>query len=162
VNYLLAKSTSDIIAVILLAPTDMAGWAATDPNHKSNLAKAKELMTQGQGEELVSAQCWQDKTPISAQTYLSICEAGTAVDIYGDREDGALLSRIDVPTLIPYGDEDIGITEIDGSMDKWLERVDKIKALNTQIAVMKGAAHSYQNHEEALANTIDDFLKSLH
>ncbi len=107
-------------------------------------------MAEGKGEELVDAQCWLDKTPISAQTYPTICEAGSLADIYGSRENGALLGKVELPMLIPYGDADIGITQIDGSMDKWLERVNKIKNANTQISVIKGSAHGFRGYENEL------------
>lgn len=158
VNYIVDKSNPAVIAAILLAPTDMVGWANTDPNHQGYLQKAKKLVAEGKGEELVGAQCWLDKTPLSAQTYPTICEAGTAVDIYGDRDDGPLLGRINVPTLIAYGDADIGISKIDGSMNKWMERVDKIKHKNTQVLVFKGASHSFKGYEDKLSSVIQTFI----
>lgn len=161
VNYLVTQNKADIIGAVLLAPTDMVGWASTDPNHQTYLQKAKDLVAQGKGTELVGAQCWLDKTPLSAQTYPTICEAGTAVDIYGEREGGALLGRVGVPTIIPYGDDDIGIKKYDGSMDKWVERVNKIKAADAEIAVIDGASHSYKNHEQELTDAVERFVKSL-
>lgn len=157
-NYLLTQHTEGIEKVILLAPTDMSGWAATDPNHQDYLAKAKQLLSQGKPEELVGAECWQDKTPLSAQTYPSICEAGSAADIYGGREGGALFGRVDISTLIAYGTIDIGITNIDGSADKWLERTNKIKNANTTISLIDGASHSYKDYEPQLAEIIQEFI----
>lgn len=72
VNYLVTKNNPEVIAAILLAPTDMVGWANTDLNHQGYLQKAKQLVAVGKSEELVGAQCWLDKTPLSAQTYPSI------------------------------------------------------------------------------------------
>jgi alpha-beta hydrolase superfamily lysophospholipase len=159
VNFVLNQSNTGIKKIILLAPTDMAGWANTDPKHEAYLTKAKQLLAEGKNEELVDAQCWLDKTPISAQTYPTICKAGSSADIYGNREGGALLGKVELPMLIPYGDEDIGITKIDGSMDKWLERVKKIKNANTEVAVIKGAAHSFRGYEKELANIIEGFIQ---
>lgn len=161
VNFILTQDTTGIEKVILLAPTDMAGWANTDPHHQEYLTKAKQLLTESKGEELVAAQCWIDKTPISAQTYPSICETGSPADIYGDREGGALLGRIAIPTLIPYGTADIGITEIDGTMAKWLERVNKIKNANTEVAVIDGAQHGFRGFERDLAEKVAEFMSNL-
>lgn len=158
VNYVITQAAKDVEKVVLLAPTDMAGWAASNPNHQEHLAAAKRLLAEGKGEELANAQCWLDKTPISAQTYPSICEAGSSADIYGTRESGALLGRVELPMLIPYGDEDIGITQIDGSMDKWLERVNKVINANTQISVIKGSAHGFRGFESELADVIERFV----
>ncbi len=158
VNFVITQATAGIEKVVLLAPTDMAGWAEHNPNHQEHLSRAKQLIAEGKGEELVDAQCWLDKTPISAQTYPTICEAGSSADIYGSRESGALLGKVELPMLIPYGDADIGITQIDGSMDKWLERVNKIKNANTQVSVIKGSAHGFRGFESELAKVMEGFI----
>lgn len=158
VNYVLAHDTAGIEKVILLAPTDMAGWAGAEPKHQEYLTRAKQLLAEGKGEELVDAQCWLDKTPISAQTYPTMCEAGSAADIYSNREGGALLGRVELPMLIPYGDDDIGITQIDGTMDKWLERVNIIKHANTQVSVIKGASHGFRGYEAQLTVVVENFV----
>jgi alpha-beta hydrolase superfamily lysophospholipase len=161
VNYLVTNNVLQIIGAVLFAPTDMVGWANTDPNHQDYLKKAGNLISRGEGEELVSAQCWLDKTPLSAQTYPTISKTGTTIDIYGERAEGVLLGKIKIPTLIAYGDNDIGIIKIDGSMDKWLERVNKIKSQNTKVSVIKGAAHSFRGHELELAQDVDSFIKEF-
>lgn len=158
VNFVLNEDVDDIEKVVLLAPTDMTGWANTEPMHAEYLSKAKQLLSEGKGEELVDAQCWLDKTPISAQTYPTICEAGSSADIYGERDGGALLGRIELPMLIPYGTEDIGIIQIDGSMDKWLERTNSIKNANTEIVVVDGASHGFAGYETTLENIVERFL----
>lgn len=158
VNFVLNKDISGVEKIVLLAPTDMAGWADTDPKHQEYLAKAKQLLADGKGEELVDAQCWLDKTPISAQAYPSICEAGSSADIYGEREGGALLGHVNLPMLIPYGDDDIGIKEIDGNMEGWLERVNKIINENTQISVIKDAAHGFRGYEDELTKIVEGFV----
>jgi len=161
VNFLVTQNISDIVAVILLAPTDMTEWAKTDHNHKKYLAEAKKLNSSDSGEELVGAQCWLDKTPLSAQTYPTICEEGSAADIYSSRKDGALLGRITIPMLIVYGSNDIGILKTDGSMEKWLKRTNKIINKNTEIATIKSAPHSFKNYEKELVQKVDKFVSEL-
>ncbi len=158
VNYLVTKNRPEVIAAILLAPTDMVGWANTDPNNQTYLQKAKKLMAEGKGEELVGAECWIDKTPLSAQTYPTICEAGRPVDIYGDKNGKTPLGMIEIPTLIVYGSADIGITKVDGSMGKWLGRVNKIKNKNTQISVIQDSSHSFKSYEDKLSDSVEKFL----
>lgn len=158
VNFVLNENVEGVEKVILLAPTDMAGWANTDSNNQEYLIKAKKLKSEDKGEELVSSQCWLDNTPISAQTYLSICETGSSADIYGEREGGALLGRIELPMLIPYGTEDIGIIRIDGTMDNWIERVNKIKSDDTQIQVIEGATHGFRGFEIELSEIVREFV----
>ena len=161
VNYLVTKNNPEIIGAVILAPTDMVGWANTDPRHQDNLKKSEEFISRNEGEELVNAQCWLDKTPLSAQTYPTLCKAGTAVDIYGEQAGGALLGKIQVPTLIAYGDNDIGILKIDGSMDKWIERVNNIKNQNTKISVIKEATHSFKGYEAELSKNVESFVKEI-
>lgn len=94
VNFILNENVDGIEKGMLLAPTDMTGWANTESKHTEYLAKAKHLLSEGKGETLVDAQCWLNKTPISAQTYPTICEAGGSADMYGERDGGSLLSRV--------------------------------------------------------------------
>ena len=161
VNYLVTKNNSEIIGAVLLAPTDMIGWANTDSHHQEYLKKSEEFISHGEAEELVNAQCWLDKTPLSAQTYPTLCKAGTAVDIYGERDEGALLGRIQIPTMIAYGDNDIGIVKVDGTIDKWIARVDKIKNQNTKISVIKGSAHSFKGCEVELSKNVEAFVREI-
>lgn len=157
INFILNEDVVGIEKIILLAPTDMVGWANTDSRNQEYLSKAKQLISEAKGEELVASQCWLDNTPISAQTYPTICEAGSSADLYGEREGGSLLGRVQLPMLIPYGTEDIGITHIDGTMDKWVERVNKIKNVNTEISVVKGASHGFRGYEGELASIVERF-----
>jgi len=136
--------------IILLAPTDMIAWANSDPDHEMNLIKAKQLLSEGRGEELVGAQCWPlDKTPLSAQSYLSKSEVGAAVDIYGVYDENqAPISKIAQPMLIPYGTDDIGITHPFGNMDTFREKLSKIKNPMTELATIQGSSHSFQGFEK--------------
>lgn len=161
VNYIVKKANPEVVAAILLAPTDMPGWAATDPNHQKYLKKAKKFISENKSEELVSAECWLDKTPISAQTYPTICEEGRAVDIYGNSGGDAPLGKVKITTLIVYGDADVGILRIDKSIDKWVNRVEKLKNKNIKIQVVKGASHSFRGYEEKLSESIVNFLKLI-
>ena len=161
VNYLVTKNNPEIIGAVLLAPTDMVGWANTDPNHQNNLKKSEELISRGGCEELVDSQCWLDKTPLSAQAYPSLCKAGTAVDIYGERAGGALLGKIQIPTLIAYGDSDIGILKIDGNIEEWIERVNNIKNKDTKISVINGSAHSFKGYEAELSENVESFVREI-
>jgi len=158
VNYLLNNSTDDILAAILLAPTDMVGWARTDSNYQKYLDKAHRLVAQGKPEELVSASCWLDKTPLSAQTYPTICERNTPVDIYSPREDGALICKVAVPMVIIYGDKDIGIEQIDGDITTWKTRASKVINSKTKIEIIPGADHGFAGHEAKLAKISGNFV----
>jgi alpha-beta hydrolase superfamily lysophospholipase len=162
VNYILSKEPSGIEKIVLVAPTDMVAWANADSDHEQNMFKAKAMLAEGRGEDLVGAQCWKlDKTPLSAQAYASKSDAGAPVDIYGTRSDGqAPIGKVKQPMLIPYGSEDIGITHPFGSMSAYKERLDKIKNTNTELAVIDGSPHSFRGYEDELTKTIDAFIGS--
>lgn len=158
VNYLMHRDADEVEKVILLAPTDLYGWASSDPNHTSYLTKAKQLIADGRGEELVGFACWPNKTPISAQTYPGLSEKGGPADIYGARDGGCLLGRVGKNMFIVYGTSDVGITEIDGSIEHWLDRVNLIKNTNTTIAIIDGADHGYRGFEVELSEKIKSFV----
>lgn len=158
IHYLITKGEKDIIKVISLAPTDMVGWAQTDPIHNEYLEKSERLLSNGKGQELVGSQCWLDLSPLSAQTYPTLCKKGGAADIYGERVSKALLGKVELPMLIAYGDQDIGILEIDKTMTNWESRVNKIKNPNTEIVVIAGAEHGFRGFEQILTNTVRSFL----
>jgi pimeloyl-ACP methyl ester carboxylesterase len=160
INYCVTEGLDGTTAIVLLAPTDMVGWAKRDSRHSEHMVKAKQLLAAGRGKELVDFQCWNvDKVPISAQTYPTICEENSAVDIYGLRN--ALLGKIAIPMLMVYGTDDIGVIEVDGSIDNWRSRVLQIKNPNTQIAIIANADHGFRNHEEKVAKAVEQFVTSV-
>lgn len=68
------------------------------------------------------------------------------------------LVGFELPMLIAYGTEDIGITQIDGTIDKWLTRVNAIKNSNTEITIVDGASHGFNGFENVLAKSIERFI----
>lgn len=160
VHYMLSPNRNESISkVILLAPTDMVGWAQTDDRHEMYMRKAKELLAEGKGKELVGLDCWLYGTPLSAQTYQSVCEPGGAVDIYGRRDDGETqLGRVELPMLIVYGTADIGIVKIDGDIEAWRTKVEPIVRENTQIVTIDDAPHSFAGHIDELTKAVESFV----
>ena len=159
VHYMNTQATDNIDKVILLAPTDMVAWASRDEKHEEYIAKARGLVESGQPTALVDAQCWPDETPLSAQTYLSICVAGTSADIYSQREHGAPLGNVGKPMIIVYGSEDVGIKETYGSIDEWKARTEAtINKDTTRIVTIEGASHSFRYLEEQLSDAIENFV----
>lgn len=161
INYLLHQPDATVTSAILLAPTDMSGWAAKDPEHEANLRRAHDLLAAGQGEKILGARVGLDKDEISAQAYVGMYEAGTPVDIYGEREGGPLLGRVALRTLIVYGSQDIGITEIDGTIDHWLERTGRFINGNTQVKTINGASHSFRGYEDQLVGILSSFVQEV-
>lgn len=161
VHSILSSHSDDVVSSILLAPTDMIGWAKTDSDHQNYLKKAEGLVSSGNGNELVGSGCWLDKTPISAKTYLSICGSGGAVDIYNEKPTGPSLRKIIIPTLIVYGDQDIGILEIDKNINNWVKRVEAFNNVKIGISVIPGCDHGFRGKEVEVSNIIEEFVKKF-
>ena len=149
------KHPQNISSIVLIAPTDMVGWAAHDPQHNALTAQAQDLMEQDKPEALVSSACWNEiDNPLSARTYLSVCQPGTAVDIYGHGISPSPLSRIRIPTAIIYGDRDVGISEVYGSIEDYQKKLLSFDNPRLRLAVIEGAEHGFQGYEEALARSV--------
>lgn len=157
VNYILKTTNDEVVGSILLAPTDMIGWASTEEKNDEFQKRAAALIAEGKPEELVSAQCWLDNTPLSAQSYVSLSSSGTAVDIYASDK----LGSVSTPQIIIYGSADIGITEVDGTIEKWQERIDKFKNPNTAIEIIADAPHSFKGYEPKLSVIAAKFVKGI-
>ena len=82
-------------------------------------------------------------------------------DTYSPRKGGAILGRVEIPVLIVYGDNDIGILKTDGSIEKWLKRINKVKNPLTEIVIIKGASHSFKTREKELAQKISRFISTM-
>lgn len=158
VNYLTNKDQVEISAAILIAPTDMVRWGEADANHADYLERARKMVAEGKGDELVEGRIWSQKTPISAKTYISICSPDGPADIYGDREGGALLGQIKIPMLLVYGDADTGLQKTYGSVENWVKRVEEIKNSKTHVEIVNGAQHGFRDHEMGLARVIEPFI----
>lgn len=161
VDYLVKNKAPEVTGVILIAPTDMVRWGQADSKHNDYLAKAKKMMVAGSGDELVEDRIWTQKTPISAKTYISLCEPGGESDIYSKREDGTWLGRVQIPMLMVYGDHDAGVQKTDGSVENWVKRVEEIKNSNTKVVIVSGAQHSFRGCEVELAKSLESFLLQI-
>lgn len=161
VNFLLKHPDTPVIATILLAPTDMAGWGSLDPKHEDNLKRAHELVDAGKPTEILGAQMGLDADPISAESYIGMYQAGTDVDIYGERDGGPLLGRVSLPTIILYSRHDIGIVKVYDNIENYLSRTLPILNENSQVIAIEGAAHNFRHHENELADSIEKFISEL-
>ncbi|HEY4498155.1 MAG TPA: alpha/beta fold hydrolase [Candidatus Paceibacterota bacterium] len=161
VNYLLRTEQKDILGALLLAPTDMCAWAEIDPRHEEYLSRAEKLLSENKPQELVGSACWLDQTPISAQTYPTISKRNTSVDIYSPREDEPLVSRVSVPMIIIYGDQDIGIQNINGTIDNWRNEIANIINKNTSVEIIQGANHGFAGHEHQLVEIARRYLQNI-
>ncbi len=142
--------------LILIAPTDMVGWASHDPEHDRLTTCALDLVNRGKPEALVGSSCWGElDNPLSARTYLSVCQPNTPVDIYGHGTCPAALSSIRIPTRIIYGDQDVGIVKVYGEIERYRQKINSFNNAALHLTVIKGADHGFTGCENRLAEVID-------
>lgn len=151
VHYLTSVDDKRVCAAILLAPTDMYGWAHRSGDGNELLARAQQL----EPDTLVGERCW-DEGPLCASTYLSYATPRSHADIY---RNGAF-SRVSVPMQIVYGTEDMGIRGIDGTFAQWQTRTKPVLNDNTDIALIEGAEHGFVNHLSFLCNVVHRYLRA--
>lgn len=157
VNFVLQTKHINIEKLVLLAPTNMVAWARLDANHEKYLAMARKNVKNGKLLDVIGWDCWQDKTPFSSQSYLSLCDS-SLVDLYGDISSSGLFSKITFPTLICYGDRDIGITHIYQTAENWFLKINKLKNENISVSIIQNADHGFYKYENVLATIIRDFI----
>lgn len=162
INYCLNRDEDavPIAGVVLLSPVNMPRWAASDPNHAEYLDRAHALLDAGKPTALVAADCWAYDTPMSAQAYVSLSEAGGAVDVFSSRSNepySALLSRLAIPTLIVCGSEDDAIQRTHGNIDEWSREMRTITPPNSELRIIDGATHGFEGYEQELAEIVGVF-----
>lgn len=149
------KHSQNLRRLVLIAPTDMVGWAAHDPQHSALTARAHDLIEQGKPGTLVSSACWNEiDNPLSARTYLSVCQPGTSIDIYGHGSSPSPLSQLKIPTAIIYGDRDVGITEVYGNIENYQKKILSFDNSKLCLTVIVGAEHGFKGYEEPLAQAV--------
>lgn len=161
INYLSSYQGHQVVAVLLLAPTDMIAFARSSTGYEDNLLYARELVNNGRSRDILPLPCWIDDNVLSAQAYLSLAEPGRAADIYGQRDNGAVLTHVQQPMLIVYGGRDLGLQITDGSFARWRKRTLSILNSTTTVTLLENAPHAFQNYEDELANVIDDYIRML-
>lgn len=153
VHYLASRVDAQVSKVILLAPTDMRGWALRTPLMQRDAERALEMVRSGRGDELVGERCWDDG-PLSARVFHGYVERGGLSDIYETK--GA--RSISVPLLIVYGTNDVGVREIDQTIEAWKARAVAVFPQQTQFAIIEGAVHSFRSHLAELQDAVGKFL----
>lgn len=60
--------------------------------------------------------------------------------------------------LIVYGTADSVVAEVDGTIEQWLDRTEKIKNSNTRISLINSATHGFEGFEDTLAAAVRTFV----
>lgn len=159
VVYYMAKTQDPRVKkLILMSPPDMIGLAEKENSHEELLKQAKNLITQGKGEELLPMKI-SNWYYLSANTYVDLNSRDYPVDIFNTygRDKPSLLSEIKVPTLAFFGSKDDAVI----MPPREALEIIKNKASNAprfDIDIIENAPHSYFGKEAEMAQKIVSWL----
>jgi pimeloyl-ACP methyl ester carboxylesterase len=159
VAYYLAKTQdSRIDRLILMSPPDMVGLAESESYHKSLLAQAKQMVSSGEGEELLPLKIWGDYY-LSAGTYVDSSVRDNPIDIFNtyDKTKSSLLREIRIPVFSFFGEKDDAVIV---TPSEALDII-KSKAINAPIfetTIVRGSSHSYFGEERQMVDKIIKWL----
>lgn len=152
-----------IKALVLLAPADDLNIAKN--RLKSRYGKAiafvKKMIKERHGNEFLPY--WIHRSPITAKRYASFAMKGnTEADLF-DYETGnfRLLKRIKQPILAIFGDKEEHKTK-DIKECLLLLKENAISSKKTDIAIVEGANHGFEDRERALSSFVVHWLNELH
>jgi pimeloyl-ACP methyl ester carboxylesterase len=165
VYYLSQSDPEDVVGVILASPPDLVGMVETNnyqPDHTKLIQEAKDLVTQGKPDNLVSGKLWEweDK---SAANYLSLFSGGNEADnlpVHHNPEHWEQLAKIKHPILAIMGEfDDIKIRDLHEDME--LIKSKATGCVDYHIEFISGANHNYQNREIELAQVVINWLEKV-
>ena len=161
--YLSKTGDSRVSSLLLLSPSDMVGLVQDQPERfESDNQKAQALVKAGKGKELLGNQIW-DEYPISASSYLSLFERGSAVDIFNfHNPSGKLeaLGRIKQPIFVVMGRKDSAlIVPIEETMKRIIEAASN--SIKVETKILGDANHGYDGYEEQLAVTMLRWIQKI-
>ncbi len=155
IHYLATRSDPRVRSVVLLAPTDMQRWGTRTESMRSAAMRADEMVMAGNGDQLVGEKCWDD-APLSARVFHGYARPGGHSDIYSTK----VATRLDVPMLVVYGTQDIGITEIDGDIDAWKRHAVDAFPNHARFSILEGASHGFREVLDELADAVRAFANA--
>ena len=158
VIYYLSKKKIDLIkAYILLGPCDMA--------HETSLIKttlineAKENIVNGEPNRILSQLVW-DYYVLSSKRLIDLVENKNSQNIPIISKIGSFnaLKSIKLPLLAVAGEFDDSCSD---NIEKYLSLLIKNTDYKGEYAIVKGAGHTYFNHEYDLFKIVYKFILSL-
>lgn len=162
--YLSEKRDEKIAGTIFLSPSDMIGLVHDKEGMKDHhvmLPKAKSLVKEGKGEQLIGHKLWGEYS-LSADTYLNFFDEGakTAIFNFGDESLGwEIVKSISVPVLAMTGTKDDGIVPVMDAhsamkkLEKELVHSPRIKTI-----VFENAQHGFEGFEAKLVQEVIRFV----
>lgn len=162
VRYLFEGEYKDKVSkLVLLAPIDTLAYRISHgrTNIETYLEKAKEKITEGNGEELITQDF--DHDILSYQTFISWYQRndfGKMFEFCDKNYDFSLIKQISIPTKIIVGSKDeyfhpSNPNNPQEAMDILLKNIP-----NSEGIIIDGAEHCYTSYEDILTKEVIDFL----
>lgn len=158
VYYYDIRKDKSIKNIILLAPCDIAKEFEIylGDLYNSTIEKAKKLVKSNKGQELIDFSVFANGK-ISAKTFYTDYLYNSKSDIFRYREKNSkseILSKIDIPVYIIFGDEDEDVLTQD--KDVIINYLNK-NINNCKIELLQGANHMYDGKYEELATIVGKY-----
>lgn len=164
VRYLFeGKHNDKITKLVLLAPFDKNAFMQVKAPNKWHefIEIAKKKIDEGNGREIVPVPEWEDFA-MSYTTFYSWYrqdDLSCIWDFYRKDYDFPTLQKINVPVKIIVGDKDdffvykqLGTT-YDDAINVFTKYIN-----NSETVLIKGAVHTYLDHEDEVANEVNKFV----
>lgn len=161
VYYLSETRDERCAGAILISPPEMFGLQdeRTEGDLEAALARARDLVTAGEGGELLDV---GRDVPYTAATFVSMYGDRSVSDVFplrhGRDGDYTRLASIDAPVFVAYGNVDEAVN-IDVGDALYLMKTAATSSPRVEGIVVDGANHVYWGHEEELAEAIAAFVE---
>lgn len=165
--YVLRSHDPRIKTLALLSPVDNAaiGNVKGNTRFKSDLALARELVSEDRGTDLMPAEAIF--FPISAQTYLSLFDADSlagALPVHEEQNNFILFKQIPLPMLITYASHMEWSLVGRGAGNEVDRAIQLLEAQHQGRATcwmrkIEGATHEYEGYEQQIAQLVVKWLR---
>lgn len=156
IYYLSRHKPRSVVAYALLSPPDMAHEITTIDDFDELIKEAKTNITNGEPDKLLSKLVW-DYYILSSARFIDLVENKHAQNLPITSKKGSFddLKSIKLPLLAVAGERDDSCSD---NVGNYLLELTKQADFNAQYAIIRGAGHTYRNHELDLFNAIYSFL----
>ena len=163
VHHYYKKQPKDVIGIVLASPADMVGLVKKQeyqPNYLELLEEARENVSSGDKEKLLSGKVW-DWYVLSSQTFLDLFEEGGPADVLpvlDNPEHFPELEAVDVPIYCIMGEyDDIAIRTLEEDMELLKSKATNSSSFDTHLLL--GANHSYEGKEREFSECVFKWIK---
>eukprot|EP00803_Ostreobium_quekettii_P001668 evm.model.scf_2612.2 EVM.evm.TU.scf_2612.2 scf_2612:17594-20865(-) len=161
------KSMPPLLGTVLMAPISDQEELAMHPDLKLYEDKAKQMVADGQGNEILFRNyVTDDGTPTTARRFASLSSRGGDDDMFSSyfssNELKKLLGHMSLcPCLIVMSGSDEFVPDYVDKQKLGQRFVESIGDSGAELVVVEGARHGMEGHEEKATGLLTQFIKEL-